>query len=204
MNDLVLGTRNNGKIKSFKSFLSPYFNLQDLKEFSWENFIEAEESGKTFAENSIIKAQNYGDFLKLPILSEDAGIIIEAIPEMFGVRSKREIIAKNDQEWLKKFLEIVVPLKNRRATFYSCLTYYDVDRNICKNFTGKIAGEIVDFPRTPLESGIPVSSVFLPDGQDLVFSAMTQKNRNKFSHRGESLQKFLQWCNDEKIISYSE
>jgi XTP/dITP diphosphohydrolase len=104
MNNLVLGTRNNGKIKSFKSFLSPYFNLQDLKKFSWENFTEAEESGKTFAENSIIKAQNYGDFLKLPILSEDAGIIIEAIPEMFGVRSRREIIAKNDQEWLKKFL----------------------------------------------------------------------------------------------------
>lgn len=56
-------------------------------------------------------------------------------------------------------------------------------------FRGECVGQILDSPQTEIEHGIPLSSVFLPDGKDKVYSAMSKKEKNEISHRGLAIKK---------------
>ena len=66
------------------------------------------------------------------------------------------------------------------------MAYYDPQTNTEKVVLGESRGEIVDFPQAPIEAGIPVSSVFLPEGCDEVFAAMPKNEKGQVSHRGRA------------------
>ena len=56
MKDLIVASNNNGKIKEYKEILEPLgFNVLSQSEANID--IEVEETGETFEENSILKAE---------------------------------------------------------------------------------------------------------------------------------------------------
>jgi XTP/dITP diphosphohydrolase len=59
---------------------------------------------------------------------------------------------------------------------------------IVKTFTGRVQGVITETIEAPIKPGIPLSSVFRPFGYPKVFAAMTDTEKNQFSHRGRALQ----------------
>ena len=173
------------------------FDKLEVDFLAWSDFgpVEApDETGKSFEENAFIKAQFFAEKLGLPAIGEDSGLILEAFPGKFGLRTRREIDAGSDTEWLQKFLDLLQDIDNRRATFFSAMAFFDPETEVKKTFLGKASGEIVDFPQAPLEKGIPVSAVFLPDGESLVYSALSRVQNNKISHRGKSARLMLELC----------
>ena len=176
---VLLATGNPGKKKEMVEA------FQSLSNIEWEDLAtfpeieEADENGSTFQENALIKARHYAKITGLPTLAEDAGLTLSAFPEKFGVRTRREIDAPDDVEWLRIFLEMMEDQSDRNAAFYSAMAFYDPNTKEEFVTEGTTLGEIVDFPQSPIEKGIPVSSVFIPEGFDDVYSAMTKQKKTE-------------------------
>ncbi len=195
---ILIATSNEGKKKEILNF------FEDLKKFEFLNLqdfpetIEPEENGETFEENALIKAKYFAEKFKIPTIGEDSGLILEAFPGKFGVKTRRTIQAETDTEWLEKFLEMLKPEKNRQAQFFSAMAFFDPNQDIKKIVIGKCSGEIVLEPKSAIENGVPVSSVFLSDGAELVFSAMGKEEKNRISHRGRSTKKMAEFLKNLK------
>jgi XTP/dITP diphosphohydrolase len=194
MREILIATGNSGKKKEMLSFFREINNITFLSLKDFPKIEEPEENGKTFEENAMIKAKYFANKFQITTLGEDSGLILSAFPEKFGLRTRREIEAKNDVEWITKFLKLLNEVTDRSATFYSAMAFFDPKTKTEQTFLGQTSGIITDFPRTALEKGIPVSSVFVPEGEEDVFSAMLRKKKNEISHRGKSanlMKKFL-------------
>lgn len=183
---ILIATGNDGKKKEMLEVLGKVSHVEWLSLKDFPEVQDVEENGKTFEENALLKAKHFAQKFNIPTLGEDSGLILEAFPEKFGVRTRREIPTTDDMEWLRLFLEMMEGQEDRRATFYSSMAYFDPQKNQKHIVLGKCSGQITEFPQAPIEKGIPVSAVFIPDGHDLVYSAMTKDEKNAVSHRGWS------------------
>lgn len=193
MRTIVIATTNQGKAKEMQLFFASLKNIEWRTLSDFDVIKEPEETGKTFEENAFLKAQYYGKQLGQPVIAEDSGLILSAFPEKFGLRTRRELDAKDDHDWLDQFLVLTRDEENREATFSSAIAFYDPANKTEKVVLGESAGEIVDFPQSPIEAGIPVSSVFLPDDADEVFGAMDKNTKAAFSHRGRAAAQMMEF-----------
>ena len=185
MKKVLIATGNPGKKKEILECFSAlkkefhFLSLADLDPIK-----SVEEDGASFKTNALIKAHHFAQASRLPTIGEDSGIVIPALSELFGVRTRRSIEAKDDMDWLTQFLELMQEKEDRHATFFSAMAYEDPvsgETFVCE---GQVSGIIVDFPQAPLEKGVPLSAVFIPEGHDLVFSAMSKTQKKTVSHRG--------------------
>lgn len=192
---ILVATGNEGKKKEILSFFDgglPDIEFLSLKDFP--EILEPEEDGPTYESNALIKARYFAENFDISAIGEDSGLVLEAFPEKFGLRTKRELSADTDAEWLAQFLELLEGVENRKAVFYSAMAFYDPATKVSKTFLGTCAGVITKTIETEIESGIPVSSVFIPDeGNGIVFSEMLSSFKNKISHRGKSAQLMKQY-----------
>lgn len=186
MKSITLATTNAGKAREMQLFFAKLNNITWQSLADHPEIEDPEESGTTFEANALLKATYYGQALNTPVIAEDSGLILEAFPEKFGLKTRRELNAKDDHDWLDQFLALIRDEEKREACFYSAMAYFDPATKGSHVVIGKSTGEIVDFPQAPIEAGIPVSSVFLPDGEDEVFGAMDKAAKASVSHRGRS------------------
>lgn len=154
---------------------------------------EPEEDEDTFEKNALLKARYFGDRFGVPTIGEDSGIILEAFPDKFGLRTRRELNAKTDEEWLAQFMALMQNQENRRATFYSAMGFYDPNKNIDQVFLGATSGTILEDLAAPIEKGIPISAIYVPEGCDKAFSEMSKEEKNAVSHRGKSAMMMREW-----------
>jgi XTP/dITP diphosphohydrolase len=192
--EILIATTNQGKkqhmIEGFK-------DLKDIEFLSLIDFPpvdDVEETGTTFEQNALQKAQYYAQKFNIPTLGEDSGILVDAFPQKFGIKTRREFGENvSDMEWLTQFLELLKDQTNRKALFVSTITYYDPQTETRHTVQGQISGIITEFPQIPIQKGIPASSIFIPEGSDVVHGAMTKAQKNKFSHRGIACQKMAEF-----------
>ena len=154
---------------------------------------DVEEAGETFEENAILKAVAFGSLTGLPTIADDSGIHVDALEGELGVKTRRWGAGEkaNDKEWMDFFLKRMKKEKNRRAEFISVIALYQPGKEPLV-FRGECVGQILPKPQVDLEPGIPLSAVFLPDGKDKVFSALSKHEKNEISHRGKAIKK----CHD--------
>ncbi len=195
MKKILLATGNTGKAQEMLEFFGDDFEFLLLSDFP--SVPDVEEDGMTFEANALLKAQYFGRQFQVPTLGEDSGIILEAFPEKFGLRTRREIPSGTDEEWLEKFMNLMDGVENRRATFYSAMAFFDPVRNIENVVLGTTSGVILEDLATEMEPGIPVSAVFVPEGSDQVYSAMTKFEKNAVSHRGKAAREMENFLNAE-------
>lgn len=188
MKKILIATGNPGKFQEINEFFKglPYQTV-GLAELGIDS--DCEETGKTYEENAVLKARHFygktvGDML---VLADDSGIVVDALADELGVYTRRWGAGHeaSDQEWLDFFLERLSMETSRRAKFICNIALYDgVDMKV---FEGEVPGVIVEKLEVPIKPGVPLSSMFRPDGQDKVFSAMTTDEKSKFSHRGKAM-----------------
>jgi XTP/dITP diphosphohydrolase len=85
---------------------------------------------------------------------------------------------------------------DRNAKFVCALCYVDASGTEYV-FHSESRGTIVAEPRAEYLPGLPVSSVFLPEGYDRVFSALTHEEKNALSHRGKAVAQFMDYLENE-------
>ncbi len=189
MKKILIATHNFGKFKELMEVLKYLpFKFVSLNDEKIDK--DVEENGETFEANAIIKASFFGNMTGLPTIADDSGIHVDTLNGELGVRTRRwgAGAKATDEEWLSYFLKRMSTEENRRAEFVSSIAFWRPQAEPVV-FEGKCVGQILDKPKADIEHGIPLSCVFLPDGKEKVYSAMTKTEKNAISHRGIAIKK---------------
>ena len=161
MKKLIFASGNKGKIKEVKAlFEGSEYEVVSLYDLG--NPVDIEETGKTFYENSLIKAKAIYDIYKLPVIADDSGLEVEQLNGEPGVYSARYAFEgctyeDNNNKLLSELKALSEP---HRGAFVCCAVYYDGVKDISE--IGKLPGRIV-MERNG-DKGFGYDPIFVPDG----------------------------------------
>ena len=121
-----------------------------------------------------------------PFILEDAGLFIDALNGFPGVYSAYVFHTIG----LKGILDLLeeVEVNKRTALFRSVFAYGEPGQK-SKFFVGECPGTITT--REFGDHGFGYDPIFIPDGEKRTFAQMDANEKNRFSHRGKSLEKLL-------------
>ena len=188
--NLIVGTNNSGKLREIKDLLPKNLAIYSPKDFKLKS---PKENGKSFKENSLIKARFFSKKTKMTCLADDSGLEINVLNKKPGIFSSRWAGAKgNFNTAIKKvFNELSKKDKNWeskkiKARFICVLSIYWPDG---KNFsgTGKIEGFISSKKKG--KNGFGYDPIFIPDKRKITFAQMLPKEKFKIDHRSKAYRK---------------
>jgi len=190
--DLIIASNNKGKIKEFKNILEPMgFEVYSQGEKNIN--IEVEETGASFEENAILKAQAIYDKIHSCVISDDSGLEVEALNNEPGIYSARYKGLKTDGERRQAILEELKGIENRKARFVCAICYIDEtgETHVFKaNWEGSIA------VKEEGSNGFGYDSIFISeDANGKTIASMPNEFKEKYSHRAQAvrmLQEYLE------------
>ena len=188
MSDLVLATRNKGKIAEVERLISQYAGNINLRSVADFNLDDVEETGTTFEENALLKAATIARLTGLPALADDSGISIDALDGAPGVYSARwSGVHGDDAANIAKVLKELdgVPDSDRGAQFVCVIALALPDgRHIMVR--GEVYGTVRHEPIG--EYGFGYDPIFQPDGYEITTAQMDPELKDSISHRGRALR----------------
>ena len=183
---ILVGTHNKGKFIEICDLLPK--NIEKISPISLD--IESPvEDGKTFEENSEIKANFFCKKSNLITLSDDSGLEVDCLngdPGIFSSRWADELGGFHNA--MLKILEKVKNIdKGTNAQFVSSLTIKWPDGNKTTE-TGVIKGNLTDIKG---KNGFGYDPIFIPKGYSKTFAEMNYKEKLKIDHRKIAYEKLL-------------
>ncbi|MCI2425439.1 RdgB/HAM1 family non-canonical purine NTP pyrophosphatase [Candidatus Acetothermia bacterium] len=182
---LLLGTKNECKIKEIKSLLAdiPCLNLLTYRE---RPFSDVTESGKTFCANALIKVRQIAHETGLAVLADDSGLEVFALDGKPGVDSAHFAgFPKDDRRNNLSLLRALAGEKDRSASFL-CVTVLHLADGQEYITEGALDGEIAFYPRG--ENGFGYDSIFIPRSYNRTAAELTSDEKNAISHRYKALR----------------
>lgn len=199
--ELVIATKNNGKVKELAEILADLpVDLRSLNDF--ENVFEPEETGVDFVENAVLKARSYALQTGLWALADDSGLEVEALGNAPGVYSARYAGANaTNAERIEKLLRELRQARseNRRARFVCAMAIADAGGEIRYVAEGVCAGDITDAPRG--SNGFGYDPVFVPEGFSETFGELPDDIKREISHRARASKKIIAYLRDFIAVS---
>jgi len=194
---ILVATTNKGKLKEFKQILGQQ-GIQVLSLEDMPKKIDIKEDGETFLQNAIKKAEGYAKFYNIPVISEDAGLVVEELDGYPGVYSarfysvdyggKEKVETTKDKANIKKLLRLLEGKKNRNAKFVSVIAFYNPE-DFGFWAEGECRGTITTEPKG--DKGFGYDPIFIPEGYTKTMAELTPEEKNRISHRGKALHKLL-------------
>lgn len=192
MQKLLIATTNKGKIHELGEFLKGLpVQLVSLKDVDITQ--DVEETGKTYEENSQLKALFYSKLSGLPSISDDGGLEIDALGGAPGVKSRRWLGYEASDEVLIEYMKKVakeLPENNRKAKFVTVVSFALPTGEIWSE-RGEVDGIIVTEPHPKLLQGYPYRSFFyLPQLKKFYHeSELNSEELKKYNHRYKALER---------------
>lgn len=184
---LVAATNNPHKITEFREILGNNFEVRSLKELGLH--VEVEEDADSFYGNAYKKAKAVCDICGLAALSDDSGLIVDALGGAPGVYSARYAGEDGNDEAnrkkLLKALEDVLDFEKRTARFHSSVVIVYPDGSSLSG-EGDVEGKIL-FEEEGSE-GFGYDCLFYSDDLRKGFGVATPEEKNSVSHRGRALR----------------
>ncbi|WP_066194511.1 MULTISPECIES: XTP/dITP diphosphatase [Gracilibacillus] len=193
MQELIIATKNQGKMKDFKGLFEPFgIQVSSLLDLT-ESVEDIAETGETFEENAALKAEAICERLQTPVIADDSGIEIDALNGEPGVYSARYAgLNKDDQANVEKVLHNLqdIPEQKRSARFVCVLAVAQPgQRTIFKR--GECEGTIANQPAG--ENGFGYDPIFVPEGLSQTMAELTPEQKNEISHRRKALDQLKNW-----------
>ena len=189
---ILVGTHNKGKFIEISDLLPKKVKKISPIDLDIKSPIE---NGKTFEENSEIKAEFFCKNSNLVTLSDDSGLEVDALngePGIFSSRFAEDL--GGFENAMKKILERIKKInKGSKAQFISSLTIQWPDGKKITE-TGVIKGSLTDIRG---ENGFGYDPIFVPEGYSKTFAEMNYKEKLKIDHRQIAYKKLY-----EKIKVY--
>ena len=191
---IAVATKNQGKLKEFKELASnsdyEFIHLP-------ETIVDLPpETGSSFYENALIKAQFVSKELGIPAIGDDSGLEVDALEGKPGIYSARYSESGTDQDNCLKLLKNMEPYGAdlRSARFRCCLVGY-FEGMIIKSY-GSLEGNIAtEFKGS---KGFGYDPIFITkNGSHL--AELSKKEKNKISHRSEAFKEILKEL--DKLVS---
>ncbi len=198
MKTAILASQNKKKIKEIRDILIKYGMDVITRDDAGLPTDEIEETGTTFEENSLIKAEGVLNMIKAdsalmekysdsPVIADDSGLMVDALGGAPGVYSARYAgedgnFAANNAKLLAELNG--VPEDKRGAHFTTVITmlFPDGAKIVAK---GECYGRITTELRG--SGGFGYDPLFVPDGYEESFAELGTDFKNTISHRARAL-----------------
>jgi XTP/dITP diphosphohydrolase len=193
---LVVASRNPGKVREILEICGDWpVEWLTFEQVSWP---EVAETGTTYVENAVLKAQKVAGATGLAALADDSGLEVDALGGAPGPRSAR--YAGNDaddQQNLRALIRAVagVPRPGRTARYRAvAVVAWPDGRYVWAE------GECEGLLRTKASGsgGFGYDPIFEPIGWERTMAELTPQDKNRISHRGRALgalREILAWRN---------
>ena len=186
---IVFATSNPHKIKELNEIVQAY-GVDNIEFILPPEGFNPLENGKTFEENSLIKAKEANRLTGMISLADDSGLCVESLNGEPGIFSAR--YADTPQARIDKLLKNVAPYKNRRAKFVCAMTLIGENGEVLFAEKGECHGSIA-FHQAGT-GGFGYDPIFLVDGQNgRTMAELSDDEKNAVSHRGNALRKLLEF-----------
>jgi XTP/dITP diphosphohydrolase len=183
-----MASSNPGKLREINQILGN-LGLEVVPQSDFD-VPDADETGLSFVENSILKARHAAQLTGLPAIADDSGLEVDALKGAPGIYSARYSSRSGgtgpgttDEKNLRKLLEDLkdVP-ENERTARFQCLMVFmshseDPTPLICQ---GTWEGRILGY-----------DPIFYVPSEDCASAELTPEVKNRLSHRGQALTKLL-------------
>ncbi|MFJ7727139.1 XTP/dITP diphosphatase [Neobacillus sp. NPDC097160] len=188
MKEVIIATKNPGKAREFEHiFASRGIEVRTLLDFP--EIPEVEETGMTFEENAILKAEAVSRALNKMVIGDDSGLMVDALEGRPGIYSARYAgEPKNDQNNTDKVLSELqgVPEGERTARFY-CALAVAVPGQETRTVSGACEGRILEEHRGT--NGFGYDPVFYVPEKGVAMAELNADEKNSISHRANALKK---------------
>tara|TARA_B110001454_G_scaffold102154_1_gene96436 strand:- start:230 stop:832 length:603 start_codon:yes stop_codon:yes gene_type:complete len=187
---LLIGSNNLGKIKEIKGLLPNHIQIFTPSDYKLRS---PKENGKTFKQNSLIKAKLFSKKTKMICLADDSGLEVDLLNGEPGIYSSRwagkknnfnlainkvyKKLNKKDKNWF---------IKNKSASFVCVLTIY-WPNNFFVSVVGKVHGTISKYKKG--NKGFGYDPIFIPKNSKLTFGQMKTSLKYKIDHRMKAFKK---------------
>jgi XTP/dITP diphosphohydrolase len=186
--EVVIATRNPGKLREIKAILSSlplkFLSLEDFPDLP-----EVVEDGATFAENAGKKARTIADFTGRPAIADDSGLAVDALQGRPGVFSSR-YAGENatDGDRCQKLLEEMasIPEGKRQARFVCAMAVARPEGRM-EVVEGECSGWITLTPRG--KHGFGYDPIFFVPQFGKTMAELEPEEKNRVSHRARALEK---------------
>ena len=197
--DIVICTANPGKIKEFKQIieLNPDIKVNFKAIADMVEDFDPEETGTSFLENSLIKAQAGAALTNSYCIADDSGIEISALDNKPGIHSKRYLAAK--ENGVLDVLEELKDAKDRSCRYVCSIVLVDAQ--------GKKVFETQNYweGRVGFEAqganGFGFDPIVHPNEKpDITVAQLESQEKSRLSHRAKAMQNLANFLKDMDII----
>ena len=187
---IIIGTNNSGKLKEIRDLLPKKLTIYSPKDLKLKS---PKENGKSFKENSLIKAKFFSNKTKMICLADDSGLEIDLLNNEPGIYSARwagknnnfnlainkvyKELNKKDKNWF---------VENKNASFVCALTIY-WPNNSFVTVVGKVSGTISKYKKG--KNGFGYDPIFIPKNSKLTFGQMKLSLKYEIDHRMKAFRK---------------
>ena len=188
--ELIIGTNNKGKLKEIRDLLPKSIKTYSTKDFKIKS---PRENGRTFLQNSFIKAKYFSKKSKKICLADDSGLSIDKLngaPGIFSARwgGKNADFDKAIKKVYRELYKKNEKWKNKKikARFICALSISNLNKKIAC-VVGKVEGHISTKPKG--SNGFGYDPIFIPKKRLKTFGEMRPSVKYKIDHRYQAFKK---------------
>ena len=186
MKEIIVASTNQGKIKEIKAMPKDIdIEVLSMKDVL-EQELEIEETGTTFKENALIKAQTIANIVNKPVLADDSGLEVDALDKQPGIYSARFLGADTSYNIKNQYIIDALKDKERTARFVCALALVIPGQEpilIEETMEGLINDKIEG------ANGFGYDPIFYFPPCQMTSAMMSMEEKNKYSHRAKALKK---------------
>lgn len=201
MKQVIIATQNKGKAKDFEALFGPLgYEVLTLRDVAKD--MDVEETGVTFEENAILKAEAVAEALQTTVIADDSGLEIDALDGEPGVYSARYAgEAKSDEANIEKVLAKLesVPEEQRTARFRCVLAIASPNKKT-RTYSGSCEGLILSERRG--DHGFGYDPIFFVPNEGKAMAELVPEEKAAISHRGNAIRELKkampEWLSNEQ------
>jgi len=188
--NILIGTHNKGKFRELSYLLSKKLNKVSPDKLDIKS---PKENGKTFLDNSKLKAKYFFKKTKLTSLSDDSGLSVNCLSGKPGINSARYAIKHGGfKKAMKKIIQQIEKKnknkkkKNFKAEFICSLSIFDGREKFISSIgrvKGKISKKIIG------KNGFGYDPFFIPNNHRITFGQMSKRKKMMMDHRFQAYKK---------------
>lgn len=198
MKKLVFATNNSHKLEEVRALLreagpeiEERFEILSLADIGCD--VDIPETGMTFYDNALQKAEYVKVHYNLDCFADDSGLEVRALGMEPGVRSARYAddagFTHNSDANMDKLLRNMANIKERQAQFRAVIVLLMDGKRL--EFEGVCRGEITR--ERSGSKGFGYDPVFVPEGHTVTFAEMAMEDKNVISHRGKAVRQLVKY-----------
>ena len=187
MKEIIVASTNSGKIREIKAMLDQIgIEVKSVKDVLGYN-PDIEETGTTFVENALIKAETVMKLVNRPVLADDSGMEVEALPNELGLHTARFQPELPQVERNKLVVKLLENATTRNAKFVCCavLLVNGKEYKYLHETHGSISNELKG------TGGFGYNPIFIPKGYKETYAELSDEEKYKVSHRGVAMRELV-------------